>query len=93
MFMLRANVSRSQRLLSEGAHRQLRDFYDWWFGELDVRLTSMARPKGRTEDYELWSRFHTATMAELFERIDAVLRAIAQDIGVIERAQATADGH
>jgi hypothetical protein len=92
VFMLRANVSRSQRLLSEPAHRQLQDFYDWWFGDLDVRLTTRARPQGSADDKEGWSDFHRATMAELFKRIDAVLRAIAQDIGVLERARATARG-
>ncbi len=32
-------------------------------------------------------RFHESTMAELFERIDAVLDTIARDVGVIERQE------
>jgi hypothetical protein len=85
MFMLRANVSRSERLLSQTSHQHLRDFYDWWFAELDIQLTTLGRREASGDDPEGWGLFHTATMTELFTRIDAVLQAIARDVGVAER--------
>jgi hypothetical protein len=85
LFELRAHVSRSQRLLSNEAQEQLAELHRWWFGDLDVRLTAMAREA--TADDRRWGDFHTSTMVALFERIDLVLGTIARDVGVIERRE------
>jgi hypothetical protein len=82
LFELRAHVSRSERLLSEEAHRQLEELHDWCFGQVDPQLTTMARGSPQAGE---WSSFHRSTMADLFTRIDSVLTTIARDVGVIER--------
>ena len=90
LFELRAHVSRSQRLVSDEAHGQLTELHLWWFGDLDPRLTTMARG---TDNGHGWSVFHNSTMMALFERIDGVLNTIARDVGVIERRQVLHNRH
>jgi len=82
LFELRAHVSRSQRLLSEEAHKELEDLHEWCFGQVDPQLTAMAREGPQSGE---WDGFHRTTMADLFARIDSVLTTIARDVGVIER--------
>jgi hypothetical protein len=84
MFELRANVSRSQRLLSRAAHEQLASLHDWWQRDVDFRLSGMARG---SETAEAWQAFHREVGAELFRRCDTTLRTIARDVGVIERRE------
>jgi uncharacterized membrane-anchored protein YhcB (DUF1043 family) len=88
LFALRANVSRAQRLLSAQAQQQLSDFHLWLFGNIDPEFTSAARRALKADDERTqgqWSTRHTTLMAELFTRIDAVLVAIADDVGAIQR--------
>jgi hypothetical protein len=74
----RAIVSRSQRLVSPATHARLTELFDWWFRELDPRLSTLARGGAKAGE---WADHHRATMDELFPRTDAALEAVADDIG------------
>ncbi len=74
----RATVSRAQRLVSPETHAKLVELFDWWFRDLDPRLSTLARSGG---DVAEWTSHHQAAMDELFPRTDAALDAVADDIG------------
>jgi hypothetical protein len=88
LFALRAHLSRGQRLLSAPAQQQLSDLHLWLFGDVDPQFTTAARRSLKGDDERAhgnWSTWHVRTMTELFTRIDAVLVAIAEDVGAIQR--------
>jgi hypothetical protein len=88
LFVLRAHVSRAQRLVSGEAQRQLAELHGWLFGTVDPRLTTKARASladaPASGDLD-WSGWHARTMTELFTRVDAALATVAREVGVTER--------
>jgi len=83
----RSLVSRAQRLVTPETHAKLTQFFDWWFGEFDPQLSTLARGEADTRE---WSAHHDRAQGELFTRTDAALDAVASDIGATRLQRAAA---